>query len=381
VLFRSFVNRLMDAHPSGLRGKSTMAGNMARGDIKAPGLVYVEPGDPRYLDARYWAKPGPEQSTISARIEQVQFIEAHKLPVRDRSKGSRQPTRVGDAIHLRELIPWRPYCADCYEEGVYRRSRQEALARLHLQINRDSWVDWLIFDIDRPDAHEAASMARLPEPTFVAVNPANGHGHLAYLLAVPVGRFDAANRKPIRYLADVQRGMSRRLGADQRYSGLLVKNPLHPDWLTEWRSSVPFGLGDLNAELEARDKRPFPLGAETGEGRNVTMFDQLRRFAYQEIRSFHGNLLAFRIRLLEMGREMNMKFESRLSDREVGSIARSIAKWTTEHFSPERFSEIQRARANRRWAGRVIRSEPWEALGMSRATYYRKKKVGMLGEE
>jgi hypothetical protein len=362
-----------------------MVGDMAEDDVKASGPVYVDPGDPRYLDARYWAKPGPERSTISARIEQVQLIDANKaekLQASRRANGGYQPApRVGDAAHFPGLIPWRPYCADSYEQGTYRRSRQEALGRLHLQICRIAWADWLIFDIDRPDAHDAAATARLPEPTFVALNPINGHGHLAYLLAVPVGRFDASSRRPIQYLADIQRGMIRRLGADRGYTGLLVKNPLHPHWYTEWRSPIAFGLDDLNAELEARDKRPFPARTEIGEGRNVTIFNHLRHIAYREVRSFHNDFLAFRIRLLQIGREMNMKFDSALSDREVGTIARSIAKWTMQNFSPERFSEIQRARANRRWADRAAESEPWEALGMSRATYYRKKKAGMLREE
>ena len=46
---------------------------------------------------------------------------------------------------------------------------------------------------------------------LISINPANGHGLLSYLLKTPVHRFVSSNRKPIQYLADIQRGYTRRL--------------------------------------------------------------------------------------------------------------------------------------------------------------------------
>jgi hypothetical protein len=74
---------------------------------------------------------------------------------------------------------------------------------------------------------------------------------------------------------------------------------------------------------------------------------------------------------------------------EVKAIAKSIAKWTMIHFTPQRFSESQ-AKKGRKGGqksvggGRPIDKEseaqqkPWEALGVSRRTYFRRKQAGLL---
>jgi hypothetical protein len=48
--------------------------------------------------------------------------------------------------------------------------------------------------------------------------------------------------------------------------------------------------------------------------------------------------------------------------------------WTW-HFDLDGFSRLQTARIKRRWAGHVAESttKPWAAMGISRATYYRRK--------
>lgn len=60
--------------------------------------------------------------------------------------------------------------------------------------------------------------------------------------------------------------------------------------------------------------------------------------------------------------------------QELRAISRSVAEWTWEHFTPARFSAIQRKRIQKRWAGHQ-KAEPWVALGVSRATYYRNQGV------
>ncbi|HIF9093953.1 TPA: hypothetical protein ACX6NR_002927 [Photobacterium damselae] len=77
---------------------------------------------------------------------------------------------------------------------------------------------------------------------------------------------------------------------------------------------------------------------------------------------------------------------------EVRSIAKSIAKWTMTHFTPQQFSELQARKGRKggkiggrksKGGGRPIDEEsltqqkPWEILGISRATYFRRKKVNV----
>jgi hypothetical protein len=73
---------------------------------------------------------------------------------------------------------------------------------------------------------------------------------------------------------------------------------------------------------------------------------------------------------------------------EVKAIAKSIAKWTMIHFTPQRFSESQAKKGRKsKGGGRPLgainieseaQQKPWETLGISRATYFRHKKAGLL---
>ena len=259
-------------------------------------------------------------------------------------------------------IPARPYCADYYDEGVHPRNREHALRRRHVQFNQPHSVDWLIFDIDRDEAYRAAEDANLPQPNVLAINPSNGHGHAAYLLATPVLRFETSNRAPINYLADIQRGFTRRLGADKAFHGIIAKNPLHTDWRTCWLASKAYTLEDLDCELSKTDKaKEKQVEQVCGEGRNCTIFEDLRQLAYREALKYFGNPVGFNARMLELAQAMNQQFAYPLRPTEVRSIAKSISKWIGRKFSAEQFGAIQSARANRRWHGHVAASatQPW----------------------
>lgn len=73
-------------------------------------------------------------------------------------------------------------------------------------------------------------------------------------------------------------------------------------------------------------------------------------------------------------------FTPPLSFSEVKAVSRSVARWTWRQFSDEKFSTIQSARGKRggRPATRTAEGEPWAAQGISRATYYRRMKSGLL---
>ena len=275
------------------------------------------------------------------------------------------------------LIPEKPYCNNFHCEGLLIRSRKTALGFRHLQLNRPNTYAWMTFDIDRDDAYLAADHAGLKAPTVISVNPQNGHGHLSYLLAKPVRRHAASRRKPLEFYAAVERGYRRRLSADRAYSGLIAKNPLHLDWRTDWQALRPYTLEDLDCELAFEDKQPErAVEREIGAGRNVIVFEELRRLCYREVLAYKpGNLEGFRARVLNLAVGRNMQFHDPMHRNEVKAIAKSVAKWVWAHFSIEGFSVIQRARVNRRYVGKVTAKAlmPWDALGISRATYYRRK--------
>jgi hypothetical protein len=259
-----------------------------------------------------------------------------------------------------------------------------ALRMKHIQLNPPVLRHWLLFDIDQPAAALIWEKANLPPPNWIAVNRMNAHAHCGYLLAQPVVTSADGRDHPLRYAAAIESAFNIRLTADPSYSGLIAKNPLHPAWKTQHLHSHPYSLNEL-AEWVTLTKKPSPPLLCSGLLRNVSLFDSLRYWAYRTVLQFKkaGSFFdLWRAALLKEAEVMNLKFPAPLPANEVRSIAKSIAKWTWRQFNKEHFSEIQRSRAHRRWTANgnipAACSKPWEALGISRSTYYTRKKSGLL---
>ena len=286
------------------------------------------------------------------------------------------------------FLPRRPYCADNLSEGTVIRVRTRALKYKHIQFNGPFEFRWMLYDVDRPGAAFAHRDAILPPPNILMINPANGHAHFAYLLAVPIARHAAARLKPLRYYAAVERGFVRRLGADRWYAGLLAKNPLHPHWRVEWLSNRAHTLNDLESWLFTRDMEPEVSPAETiSAGRNCAVFEELRLYAYREVlhsKAAGETVETFQAHLLHVAGKLNEQFPVPLMLAEIRAISRSVARWTWQRMSVPGLSSLQSARGKRgaakRWseheAARM--TQPWKQLGISRATYYRQKKQSAL---
>ena len=286
--------------------------------------------------------------------------------------------------HFARSLPWRPRCADDFALGVYPCQREIALGFRYIQFNPPERINWLTFDLDRADAAQASEVADVARPNFIMENPENGHAHLAYRLAAPVTYFGKSHTSPVEYLRDIQRGLTRRLGADRAYAGVLTKNPTHSAWRVFRPHDSAYSLDELARSLERHEMRKWSPGErEAGLGRNVSIFDDLRGFAYGEVLPFKaaGDFGAYRDHLQAKanGLNRNPDFIGPLSPGELRGMVKSVAKWTWERFTPERFSEIQSARGVRgmasRWAGHT-KSEPWKALGIGKATYYRRRAAG-----
>ena len=120
----------------------------------------------------------------------------------------------------------------------------------------------------------------------------------------------------------------------------------------------------------------------SGVGRNFTLFDQVRAWAYRWVLEFQSKNVSscdWRNAVLSQAEQLNT-FDPPLPHSEVRSIGRSVAKWTWQHFNMQKFRAIQSARGKR--GGRpkttTANGEPWRELGISRATYYRRKDAGLM---
>ena len=264
---------------------------------------------------------------------------------------------IADQLELfQSRLPSKPYCADDLASGLMIRPSATAARKKYIQANPPWLRSWLIFDIDRPGAAVAWDDALLPEPFWTSQNPENGHAHLCYGLDAPVLLGHHDRQRPMRYLAAVEQAMRVKLEADPGYSGLITKNPTHKAWRTFWH---PVGglycLDDLSEWLELPkfiNKRDKP--ESVGIGRNVDTFDHLRHLAYRQVRGWkvqggRGVYVYYLNHLHDHAQQYtHNEHPSPLDVRECHHIAKSVARWTWNHFdieaSDKRFSELQSKR-------------------------------------
>ncbi|AWK16311.1 primase C-terminal domain-containing protein [Candidatus Williamhamiltonella defendens] len=133
------------------------------------------------------------------------------------------------------------------------------------------------------------------------------------------------------------------------------------------------------------------------------MFEKTRQWAYKAIKRGWPDLPQWFEACFDRALAYNLQFSFPLGENEVKAIARSISKWTYQRFNASKFSRIQAIRCAKggrmanNWCesgmidekiskggGRPIISssieqlKPWAALGIHRATYYRRKAKGLL---
>lgn len=284
-------------------------------------------------------------------------------------------------------LPYKPYCTDDLGYS-FINPKTIAIRRRYLQHNPPCKIVYLVFDIDqREHSVWAWKDANLPVPTWTSQNPENGNTHIGYELKYPVTTTSAARQKIIEYLAVIEAGMARQLGADTGYSGLLTKNPCHSHWRTTIWTDEKYELGYLADFVELKPLSKKERGQ--GLGRNCTLFDIVRKWAYTAIRAHRGSVFdVWMGEVLKQAVNANGAFLEPLPYSEVKATARSIAKycWKNEGYCYQEFIDRQRRKGaiggKKSKRGCKNNSErtlkPWEAMGISQATYYRRKKKGLL---
>lgn len=246
----------------------------------------------------------------------------------------------------------RPFCTDDFKrDGIYRTNKRRALNSVYIEHNNDSFINSIVFDIDSDTAAIAWQDANIPKPNFITQNPANGHAHLFYALSSPVCITENARRKPQKLLRGVIEGLTERLGADPCYTGKITKNPLNPRWRTFWNEQPRFELNylcefiDTNKRVKKEVRKSI-----VAEGRNTALFDSLRFYAYSIIFKYQKNddFCGFMSALEEEAENINDSFEDQLGFKEINHTIRSISSWVWGTFDSDTFSDIQKARREKR---------------------------------
>ncbi len=248
--------------------------------------------------------------------------------------------------------PRKPYCSDD-KTASQIRTLQHALKRPYIQPNPPHLRVWSIYDIDRPAAALAWEDANLPPPTWAAVDRQSTQGHLVWGLSAPVLVESPDMRQaPMRYLCAVEAAFRAKLDADSGYAGLMTKNPSHPLWRVLRGPRMAYDLQELAEWVELPKHLPKRNPEEVGLGRNVAVFDWLRKYAYRQIRHYKGdvrNFVLWQSHLNSKALERNGELRVPLAGNEVWHVAKSVSKWTWNKFDLEasdaRFSAVQSFRS------------------------------------
>lgn len=231
--------------------------------------------------------------------------------------------------HFVANLPRQPQATNDFQRGLYRSSQAEALESRYIQPERPYQAAWLKLDIDRVEACAAWIDQGLPAPHFMVGNPRNGHGHLLYGLHTPIVTSLGGHLAPLKYMANVEAGFTRLLGADPAYSGHTVKTPFHPSWFTRTYDGALYSLSDLLRALPASvSTRQIPRAEYVGNSRNLALFDALRYWAYGEVRAAKagGDYGKWEQAVHAHAHTLNA-FQHPLPMSEVRSTARSVARY------------------------------------------------------
>lgn len=224
-------------------------------------------------------------------------------------------------------LPRWLHCTDDLNHGIKRRDKSQAIQCRYVELYPRR-ITHLALDIDRPHALFAALDANLPPPTLIVENPSNRHAHLLYALAEPVSAGKNSHQAPQDYLRAIQSAYTQAAGADAGFTHFITKNPLHPHWHTHATDRV-YSLAELAEYVKLQ---PRARVKPSGLGRNSTLFETLRHWAYG-LAATTTSYEALLATIEAQAEAVNATFPVALPVREVRSTCKSVAKfcWVNRH--------------------------------------------------
>jgi hypothetical protein len=251
-------------------------------------------------------------------------------------------------LDLFESLPHKPYCMDDKPSYMLIRSKAIAIKKPYIQVNPPLATIYFVFDDDQEDSALSWFDADLPQPLWTTQNPLNGRCHHCYKLQIPISTSEMASIKAIKYAQAVYYAYALKLGADLSYSQLITKNPVHPQWRTTFWTDRAYTLEYLADFVDLPKRIPKKL-EQVGLGRNVTLFEKGRHWAYSAVRDYlhHHSSSAWEQAVLSHLEKINEGFEPLLPYVEIKATAKSISRWVWQRFSYGEFSEIQAKRGKK----------------------------------
>ena len=294
--------------------------------------------------------------------------------------------RVSNAVtHFAQTLPFRVRCSDDLGVGLAWAERNVALRHRELAPDPPGWKTALRFDVDCPcDRQPHARSGYCPraatywcdaliaEPSFIVVNPTNGHAHYVYLLRgwIRIDGADASDLAAVRYFAAIERAYTRALRADAGYAGLVQHNPFSPSYETCSGRDEPYSLRELASfvELPRVSRRAVEIRRD---GRNVETFDRLRFWAYAQIGEYRcgpretwDEVVAARaLAIAEQVRAAYPCASHAYSDAEALDTAKSVAGWVWSRYDGGHLTRVRADVSVRRENDRKRAAETRRAHG------------------
>lgn len=262
-----------------------------------------------------------------------------------------------------------------FEEGTLYRKREKVHQFAYCGLN-PVYRSYLSFDLDYPGAGRKFEELKIPVPSIITTNKANGHAHYLYRLITPVAYHDGGRSKPQEFFEAVEQEMTVQLKADPAFTHTLTKNPLHDRWIVE-SFSGQYHLSDFTEYFDLPSRYKPKALPETCEirGRNDELFHTLRYWAYVAVHS-HTNEEAWFVAVYQQAEIINSCFANPLGVNEVKATAKALSKWVWKkrhelnvrtkvlHFTDETAAE--RMQAGAAYTNQKRRDT---SLGIVRAAY------------
>lgn len=220
-----------------------------------------------------------------------------------------------------------------------------------IQINARDWKNFVVVDVDQPDAFERLVYPGIPRPHWIICNPDNGHAQAGWMIeTVFCGK--NARYRPMTFYRAVSAALTNAVGGDHAFTCHIVRNPMASEpsgpvyfsdrtepWslnelkshLCTWRDPGLKALGyeDEQPDLwnpyppnQHRYQRALSAGHSPAEGRNCYVFYTTRARLWK----LHDAGREIRTASYTIAHELNRSLPQPLGRREVDQIAASAIR-------------------------------------------------------
>ena len=234
-------------------------------------------------------------------------------------------------LHI-ENLPEKPWCADTFDYGIEVMPREIAKRKKYIQHNHPAWLTCLVFDVDKR-AYEILEEINAKPNLAVFNRKKRGSAHFIYRLTTPVNTGKNGRMKPIKFVKNLTDALTVQLQADPNYTGLLSKNPTHPDHYTITSNLNTWSLNHLADFVDFKQKKPERAISE--HSRHLILFDRVRLYAYEIVEEYRETG-AFEVftRTLTCYAEDKNTFDNlpSLPYSSIKAIVKSVSNWTWKNY-------------------------------------------------